>query len=116
MRAVLGGNLHWVAFAIGILTLAFGLSISVWQLRHDESAAKVEGKSQARPVSSELELELPDLPARHDTASNSATSDPQMAEPPVQRSGTGDVASVQDGAELVVRDAQGNIKLRETAR
>ena len=47
---------------------------------------------------------------------DSAKVDIQQGEAAPPRSGPGDVASVQDGAELVVRDASGNIKQRKTAK
>ena len=50
------------------------------------------------------------------TAKDSAGLQAQRIQPPRPRGGPGDVASVQDGAVLVVQDASGNIKKRETVR
>ena len=48
--------------------------------------------------------------------SDSAALDFGTAEPPAPHGGPGDVASVQDTADLVVRDAEGNIKRQETVK
>ena len=48
--------------------------------------------------------------------SDSATTEVQPGEAAPPRGGPGDVASVQDSAGLVVRDASGNIKQQETVK
>jgi len=50
------------------------------------------------------------------TVSDSAELEFQMEDVPAPRGGPGDVASFQDGAELIVRDAEGKIKQRVTVR
>ena len=57
------------------------------------------------------------LTAGDDVAlSDSAELEVQTAEPPAPDGGPGDVARVQDRADLVVRDAKGNIKQQETVK
>ena len=76
--------------------------------------------------------ELPGLPARDTTGdeasvgaghassgatvSDSAELEVQRGEPPPPRGGPGDTAGMGDSADLVVRDAAGNIKQQETVR
>jgi len=48
--------------------------------------------------------------------SDSAVLEVQTAEPPAPDGGPVDVARVQDEADLVVRDAKGNIKQQETVK
>ena len=48
------------------------------------------------------------------TVSDSAELQVRTEDAPAPQGGPGDVASFQDGAELIVRDAEGNIKQQET--
>ena len=50
------------------------------------------------------------------TVSDSAELEVQRGEPPPPRGGPGDAARVQDSADLVVRDASGNIKQQKTVK
>ena len=61
-------------------------------------------------------VELGRVAADDATVSDSAELEVQTAEVPPARGGLGDVASVQDGAALVVRDAEGIIKNQETVK
>ena len=50
------------------------------------------------------------------TVSDSAELEVQRGEPPPPPGGPGDTAGMGDSADLVVRDAEGNIKQQETVR
>ncbi|MCH8988690.1 MAG: hypothetical protein IIA92_07770 [Chloroflexi bacterium] len=50
------------------------------------------------------------------TASDSAVSGVRQEETPPPPGGPGDVAALEDSAEIVVRDAEGNIKQQETVK
>ncbi len=130
MKSLLVSELHWVALAIGILVLIVGLSVVVWpQLRDkgDGSVLKANEsiglESEGGPLGLPARLSAGDEEHRSvmdslsgNTVSDSTDSEVRTAEFPATHGGSGDVASVQDTAELVVRDAKGNIKRQEIVK
>lgn len=104
-----------MALGIGIMILAAGLSISIWAWQDDEATRQVPVTIFGSRGGLEIGRQVPGLQGRLTTVSGSLTLDAQNAEHPSQNSVPGDVARVQDGADLVVRDSEGNIKYRVTA-
>lgn len=132
MRSVFSRQLHWVALGVGILILVAGIFVAVSPFQDDSSAGPVLSAGEDRLDELEGGGALPGMPARisvgdgefeYISGVSSGTSetdsselDASTAEPPTPHGGPGDVASVQDTANLVVRDAKGNIKQHETVR
>ena len=132
MRSVFSSRVHWAAIGIGILILATGISVSLWSIQRDQRNNPAAGANEGRAAALDAEVELPSLPARNTTSDgvsgdvspassstiprDSAALEVQTVEPPAACGGTVNVASVQDGADLVVRDAEGKIKQRETVK
>ena len=113
MRTVLSSQLHWVALGVGILILAVGISVFVWPSLGGQGGGSALKTNEGRPAGEAG----PGLNAANDVAlSDSAELDARTAEPTTPHGGPGDVASVQDTADLVVRDAEGNIKQQETVK
>lgn len=113
MRSVLSSQLHWVALGVGILIIAVGVSVFVWSLQDSQGIGSVLRANDGMPN----EGFGPALTVANDVAlSDSAALDAKAAEPPASHDGPGDVANVQDMADLVVRDAEGNIKHQVTVR
>ena len=113
MKSALRGRLHRVALGVGILILAIGISFFVWPLRENLGIDSVLNASDGWPVGgygSSL------ITAGDVALSDSAGLDAKTAEPSARHGGPGDVANVQDRAELVVRDAEGNVKYQDTVR
>ena len=117
MRSLISNRLHWVALGVGILILAFGISIAAWSSQRDQGTGSVLSANEGRPAGDGGLGIGSGLIAADDAAlSDSAALDARRAEPPAPHGGTGDVASVQDTAVLVVRDAEGNIKSQKTIK
>ena len=115
---------------MGILILVIGISVLVRPLQRDQDTG-----SALRAIESVgLEgvgdmLSLPALISAVEgvqgsvtvvssgaTVSDSVEHAVNPAESPESHGGLGDVARVQDRADLVIRDAKGNVKYRETIR
>ena len=106
MRSLFSSQFRWVVFAVGFLILAIGISTLTGPLQRDGGQGDmlslpvwISGVSSDKPGSDSIEQDVINTP-----------------EPPARHGGTGDVAIFQDRVDLVVRDAQGNVKLRETIR
>ena len=113
MRSVLSSQLRRVALGVGILIIAVGVSVFVWSLQDSQGIGSVLRANDGMPN----EGFGPTLTVANDVAlSDSAALDAKTAEPPALHGGPGDVANVQDRADLVVRDAEGNIKHQVTVR
>ena len=111
MRSALRSKLQRVALGVGILILAIGISVFVWPLRENPGIDSVLDASDGWPAGGDG----PSLTTVGDVAlSDSVGLDAKTAEPSAQHGGPGDVAKVQDMAELVVRDANGDIKYQAT--
>ena len=126
LRSVFSSRVPWVAPGIGILILATGISVSLWSPQGDQGNGPAAGANEGRAAALDAGVELPSLPARNTTGDgvrgdvssasfstiprDSAALEVQTVEPPAAYGGAVNVAGVQDGANLVVRDVEGKIK------
>ena len=130
MRSVLSSQLHRVALGVGILILAIGISLLARPSQRNQDTGSVLSANESVELGGGGDvLSLSALISAVErlqgsvtvvssgaTVGDSVTHEVIPAGRPESHGGPGDVASVQDRAHLVVRDAEGNVKHRETIK
>ena len=105
MRPPNSSQLRLLALGVGFLTLAVGISALLGPFQRNQGPEDM------------LSL-LTWISSAYSDSSKSDSVSKEVEKPEVREryGGPGDVASVQDTAELVVRDAKGNVKHRQTIK
>jgi hypothetical protein len=139
LASKLRGKLRWIA-RLSVIVILAAISISLIMSQRDPGNRILTDTPEAGPAELGTVGDLPGLPDQNRPMNDPAEWDPTAGvdpkfttaedvamkdsaqlevrepDPPKPRGGPDVVASVQDGAELVVRNADGTISQQETVR